>query len=41
MKAMLSAFAAIIVIMFGADLALDRIGFSAEERTSSPDVRLD
>ena len=40
MKPMLSAFLAIAVIAFGADYALHRAGFSAAERTSSPDVRL-
>jgi hypothetical protein len=41
MKAMLSAFAAIAVISVAAWYGLDRAGFSAAERTSGADVRLD
>lgn len=40
MKAMLIAFAAIIVIAVGANLVLDRMGFSSAEQTSSSSVRL-
>ena len=40
MKTMLFAFAAIAVIAVGADVALDQIGFSSQERTSGPAVRL-
>ncbi len=41
MKAMLLAFAAIIVIAIGADNALNYAGFSASEQGSAPGVRLD
>ena len=42
MKAMLAAFAAIVLIAIAADIGLDRFaGFSAEERQSGPSVRLD
>jgi len=42
MRAMLTAFVAMFVIAVGADIALDRVGFTAEERGSSPSsVRLD
>ena len=41
MKAMLIAFAAIIVIAIGANVALDNVGFSSEERTAGSAVRLD
>ena len=41
MKAMLAAFAATILIAVAADFALDRAGFSAAERTTSPSVRLE
>ncbi|MEM7491280.1 MAG: hypothetical protein AAF390_19375 [Pseudomonadota bacterium] len=42
MKAMLTAFAACLVIAVVADIGLDRIGFSSADRQSSPDtVRLD
>lgn len=40
MKMMLTAFAAIVVIAIGADLALDRIGFSTSDRTAGEAVRL-
>ncbi|MCX2725549.1 hypothetical protein [Roseibium salinum] len=40
MKAMLIAFAAIIVIAVGANQVLDHLGFSSAERTSSSSVRL-
>ncbi len=41
MKAMLVAFAAIIVIAIGADLALREAGFSSAEQNSGSAVRLD
>lgn len=42
MRVMLAAFVAMFVIAVGADLALDRVGFSAEEQGSVPaSVRLD
>lgn len=41
MKAMLSAFAAIILIAIAAWLGLERANFSAADRTSGADVRLD
>ena len=41
MKAMLSGFAAMIVLGVGAWYALDEIGFSSADRFSSPSVRLD
>ena len=40
MKAMLLAFAAIIVISIGADAALDHIGFSSADRAAGGAVRL-
>lgn len=40
MKAMLTAFAATVVIAVGADFALDEMGFSAEEVSSGSAVRL-
>jgi len=40
MKSMLLAFAAIAVIAVGADVVLDQIGFSSQERMSGPAVRL-
>lgn len=40
MKAMLAAFAAIFLIAFAADFALDQAGFSAAELFSLKDVRL-
>lgn len=40
MRAMLTAFAAIIVIAFIADFGLHEIGFSSQDRYSSPNVRL-
>jgi len=41
MKAMLAAFVAIAVIAVGSNLILKNSGFSAQEQTSSPSVRLD
>lgn len=41
MKAMLSAFAAIIVISVGAWYTLNALGFSSGERLASESVRLD
>jgi len=41
MKAMLSGFAVIVVIAIGANLILDRVGYSAQERNSGTAVRLD
>lgn len=41
MKAMLAGFALIAVIALGADLALDEIGFAAEEKQAGDSVRLD
>ncbi|WP_268884093.1 hypothetical protein [Jannaschia marina] len=41
MKAMLTAFAACILIAVVADIGLDRIGFTSEERQSADSVRLD
>ena len=41
MKAMLSAFAAIVVIAVGANLALNNAGFSAAEQSAGDAVRLD
>lgn len=41
MKAMWIAFAAMVVISAGAYYGLGYVGFSAADRTSSPDVRLD
>lgn len=41
MKAMLLAFATIIVIAIAAPLALDRAGFSAADMGSGTSVRLD
>lgn len=40
MNAFLAAVLALIVITVGADMALDKAGFSAEERFQSSDVRL-
>lgn len=40
MKAMLLAFLAIIVIAVGANLTLDKIGFSSQDKTSGSAVRL-
>jgi hypothetical protein len=40
MKTMILAFVAVIGIAFGADYALDRIGFSSADRTSADSVRL-
>ena len=42
MKTMLTAFAAALLIAVIADVGLDRIGFSSQERYSAPgSVRLD
>ncbi|WP_425039010.1 hypothetical protein [Primorskyibacter sp. S187A] len=41
MKAMMTGFAAIIVISIGAYFALGEMGFSSEDTFSSPNVRLD
>ncbi|MCV2870857.1 hypothetical protein OEZ71_00950 [Defluviimonas sp. WL0050] len=41
MKVMFAAFLAAIVIAVAADLALHRAGFSSEEVTAGPSVRLD
>ncbi len=41
MKAMLAAFAAIVVIAAGANLGLKHAGFSSGERQAAPSVRLD
>ncbi|WP_368344606.1 hypothetical protein [Pelagovum sp. HNIBRBA483] len=41
MKSMWIAFVAIFVVAYGADRALDYTGFSAQEKTSGPSVRLD
>ncbi len=40
MKVMLLAFLTAAVLAVAADLALDRAGFSSEETTSGPAVRL-
>ncbi len=40
MKAMLTAFAALIVLTIGASQVLDRAGFSSAEQGSSSSVRL-
>jgi len=40
MKTMIAAFVALFVIAMAADLALDHAGFSTEEQTSGPTVRL-
>ncbi|GAB2184336.1 hypothetical protein [Roseibium sp. LAB1] len=40
MKTMLIAFAAIIVIAIGANQALEHMGFSSADFTTSPSVRL-
>lgn len=40
MKAMLTAFAAIVVIAIGANEVLDRVGFSSAEKATSSSVRL-
>jgi hypothetical protein len=40
MKSMFLAFLAIILVAFAADYGLHRMGFSAQEETSSPSVRL-
>ncbi len=41
MKAMLTAFAATVVIAVGADFALEGMGFSAEAANTGAAVRLD
>ncbi|MDE2790955.1 MAG: hypothetical protein OXI81_11090 [Paracoccaceae bacterium] len=40
MRAMIIAFAAIFVVAICADLGLDHIGFSTEDRTTGTAVRL-
>ncbi len=40
MRAMLAAFAAIVVITIGASQVLDRAGFSSAEQGTSSSVRL-
>ncbi|WP_256370149.1 hypothetical protein [Labrenzia sp. PHM005] len=40
MKAMLTAFAAIVVIAIGANQVLDRAGFSSADQTTGNAVRL-
>ena len=41
MKAMIAGFAAIVLLSVGAWMALGELGFSTEERQTSPNVRLD
>lgn len=41
MKTMLLAFASVFVIALGANLTLAEIGFSSQDRTSGPSVRID
>ena len=41
MRVMLAAFAVTILIAFGADYVLDRIGFSSADRGAGDAVRLD
>jgi hypothetical protein len=41
MRAMLTAFLAIVVIAVAADFGLNRAGFSSQDVHSSPNVRLD
>ena len=41
MKAMMSAFAAIVVIAVGANAILGNAGFSSQEQGASASVRLD
>ena len=41
MKAFVLALCAAVVITVGANLILNEIGFSAQDPTSSPSVRLD
>lgn len=41
MRTMLTAFIATVVIAVGADVALDRIGWSSAQQGSSSSVRLD
>lgn len=41
MKTMLLAFVAVGVIAVGANLILGQAGFSSQDRTAGPDVRLD
>ena len=41
MKAMLSGFAAILVIAVGASLLLQQVGFASHEKHAGPSVRLD
>ncbi|MFT6105189.1 MAG: hypothetical protein ACJA1E_001619 [Paracoccaceae bacterium] len=41
MKAMLTAFAAMILIAVGSNFALQQFGFSSQDTFSGPSVRLD
>ena len=41
MRAMLTAFVAVAVIAVGADIILDNVGYSSQDRGSSSAVRLD
>jgi hypothetical protein len=41
MRAMLTAFLAIVVIAVAADFGLNRAGFTSQDVQSSPNVRLD
>ncbi len=41
MKAMLTGFAAVVIVAAGAYYALGQMGFSSQEKYSSQNVRLD
>lgn len=41
MKAMIVAFVAIAVIAVGSNMILTEVGFSSQDRTAGPAVRLD
>ncbi|MFC6637340.1 hypothetical protein [Sulfitobacter sediminilitoris] len=41
MRAMITAFVAVAVIAVGANIILDNVGFSSQDRSSSNAVRLD
>ncbi len=41
MKVILAAAAATVIIAVGSNMVLNNAGFSAQEQTSSPSVRLD
>ncbi len=41
MKAMLIAFAAIVIISVGANLILENLGFSSAQKAAGPAVRVD